>query len=54
MKRRKSIKTADFLVEHPPQQCRKLMSSSVLKILDDLARKQASTQTQPNQETCGR
>jgi len=54
MKRRKSIKTEDFLIEHPPEQCRRLMSSKVLKILDDLSRKQAGDRAQPNQETCGR
>jgi len=54
MKRRKSIKTEDFLIEHPPEQCRRLVSSSVLKILDDLARKQAGDRTQHNRETCGR
>lgn len=41
MKRRKSIKQPEWMVEHPPQQCRKLMSSKVLRLLDEIASNQA-------------
>jgi hypothetical protein len=44
VKRRKSIKPPEYAAEHPPQQCRKVMSSKVLQILDDLARQQAGKQ----------
>jgi hypothetical protein len=50
MKRRRSIKSLEVLAEHPPQQCRKFMSSGVLKILDDIARDNANKPQQFNRE----
>lgn len=46
-RRRKPIKTPEWLVEHPPACCRKFMSSKVLAILDDINRKQAQQKPRP-------
>ena len=50
MKRRRSIKSLETLVEHPPEQCRKLMSSKVLNLLDEIARQQAAKESNSKPE----
>lgn len=48
MSRRKPIKPDWWVVEHPPAQCRKLMSSKVLSLLDELKNKsQNAKEVQP-------